>query len=138
MTAPRLFHDGLAILVQGLQSQFPDRWVANRLPQEPETDLPAIWIQPIPGATRFKPWGAHAPLEDVPAFDVDILARKAADWGALFAFADSVRAALYSLPGRDPRVREVIEDVPFTPRPDWNDRVIRVGGEYSLRVPRSM
>lgn len=134
----RAFHDGLAIIVNGLQTQFPDLWVANRLPEDPESELPAIWVNPIPGATRFKPWGPHMPLEDVPAFDVDVLAKRSAGWATMNNLADSVRRALYNLPGVDHRVRETIEDVPFTPRPDWNDRVIRVGGEYSLRIPRSM
>ena len=134
----RTFADGLAILISGLQSQFPDRWVADRLPPQVESDLPAIWINPIPGATRFSPWGEGLPLEDVPAFDVDILAAKSAGWRALYDYADAVRTALLTIYTRDPRVRGVNEDVPLTKRPDWNDRVIRVGGEYSLRIPRQM
>lgn len=131
----RTYADGLGILVTALQSRFPGQWVADRLPTPVESSMPAIWINPIPGSTAYRPWGGM-PLEDRPAFDVDILGLASVGWLALNDYADAVRTALYSIPAVDSRVRQVEEDVPLTKRPDYNDRLIRVGGEYSLRIPR--
>lgn len=132
----RTYADGLSLLITTLQSRFPGAWVADRLPPALESGLPAIWVQPIPGSTAYTPWGGMLPLEDRPSFDVDILASKTAGWKALNDYADAVRTALLTLPVYNHLLRGVTEEVPFTARPEWNDRVIRVGGEYSLRIPR--
>lgn len=131
-----MFQDGLAILVQGLQAGFPSLWVADRLPPRPEVEMPAIVVSPIPGGSEHRPWGEPLPIADLPAFDIDVYGLRSAGWGALHTLGSQVRVATLRLSQTDARVQRVDEDVPITRRPDWNDQIIRLGGEYSMRIPR--
>lgn len=132
-----LFPDPLAILVAALRTQLGSRrWIADRLPVPVESDLPAVWINPLPGSSTLAPWGDSAPLLDWPAFDVDVLAPASKGPKALNDYAAEVRQALLAIPRVDPRVKRVVEEVPLGRRPDWNPSILRVGGEYSLAVAR--
>lgn len=133
-----LFPDPLEVIIAGLSKQLGTGWVADRLPDPLAANLPAVWVNPLPGSTRFVPWGDSAPLVDEPAFDVDILAAAAKRPKALYTYAGEVRQALLALPSVDPRIVRVIEDVPLTKRPDWNPATLRVGGEYSLVLRRAL
>lgn len=131
------FPDPLAIIVTGLKGQLGDLWVADRLPDPIDDDLPAVWINPLPGGSSNVPWNSSAPLTDSPAFDIDILAAAGAGPKALNTLAARVRQAVFNIPNLSP-VAAVIEDVPFTKRPDWDPRrVLRVGGEYALVLSRT-
>lgn len=134
MTIP-WFPDALGAIVTGLKAQLGDLWVADRLPDPIEDDLPAVWINPLPGGSSNVPWNSSAPLTDSPSFDIDILSPASAGPKALNDLAARVRRAVFNIPSLSP-VAKVIEDVPFTKRPDWNPRVLRVGGEYALILTR--
>ena len=131
-----MYPEGLSILIDSLQGQFPGMWVADRLPPSPEKELPAIVVSPIPGGTEHRPWGEPLPLADLPAFDIDVYGLRRVGWGALHTLAGQVRVATLILERNSPQVQRVDEDVPITRRPDWNENIIRMGGEYSLRIPR--
>lgn len=131
------YPDLLASVVHNVGDQLHGVWVADRLPLPLRVeDLPAVWVNPVPGSSGGMPWNGHAPLWDEPSFDVDILMPKSGGVGALRAMADRVREAIFRVRIADPAVSLVTEEVPFAPRPDWNDQVIRYGGEYSMRTRR--
>lgn len=135
MTEP-WFPDSLAVIISGLSDQLPDLWVADRLPEPIDDDLPAVWVNPLPGGSMNVPWNTSAPLTDAPSFDIDILSAASKGPKFLNDTAARVRRALFTLADL-PKVARVIEDVPLAARPDWNPRVLRVGGEYSLILPRT-
>lgn len=134
MTGP-WFPDALGVIITGLKAQLGAVWVADRLPEPLESDLPAVWVNPLPGGSMNTPWNDSAPLTDAPAFDIDILAAAAAGPKALNDLGAQVRRALFALPDLTAAAR-VIEDVPIAKRPDWNPHVLRIGGEYSLIFSR--
>lgn len=131
-----MFPDALALLVTGLKKQLGSAWVADRLPDPIESALPAVWINPVPGGSMHAPWNDSAPLTDAPSFDIDILGQTSKGPKALNDFAAEVREALVNLSSTTPAIKRVIEDVPLTKRPDWNPKVLRVGGEYALIISR--
>lgn len=130
------FPDPLAIMVTELTAQLDGIWVADRLPDPLEDDLPAVWINPLPGGSLHVPWNDSAPLADNPSFDIDILARASDGPKALNDLAARVRQALFAIPTLSVPVVSVTEDVALSKRPDWNPRTLRVGGEYALTLSR--
>ena len=131
-----MFPDPLALIIDGLLGQFDGVWVGTELPDPVESDLPAVWVNPLPGSGLNIPWNESAPLTDAPSFDVDVFASANDGLKELNDFAAQVREALFRIPALDRRVKRVIEDVPLAKRPDWNPKVLRVGGEYALIISR--
>lgn len=131
-----MFPDPLALIIDGLLDQLGEVWVGTELPDPIEPDLPAVWVNPLPGSGLNTPWNESAPLTDAPSFDVDVFGKTDNGLVELNEFAATVREALFAIPAIDSRVKRVIEDVPLSKRPEWNPKVMRVGGEYALIVSR--
>ncbi|AOE44363.1 hypothetical protein SEA_GHOBES_10 [Gordonia phage Ghobes] len=105
--------------------------VSDQVPAElPVASLPLLVFTEQPGSEGVVPWNHQTgPLTewlslDLDLFGLDVLELKRA--------AREVTRVLYSLVRGQTSVVSVHTASSFARRPDWNDRVLRVGGEFDF------
>lgn len=135
MTSPEPSRDEAAIgyILDRLAQHITGAWISDEMPAHDalESNLPAIVLEDMPGWTDGQPLGG-APLVHELAVDVAVYARDVSTARTIAAAVERIVFAAI-LDGDGP-IMSVSQPVTMHKRPDWNDRVKRVGGEFSLRI----
>jgi hypothetical protein len=129
--------DELKLIIDRVAQYFPGCYVSDTLPPSTslEAKLPIIQIVDLPGGDWLTPWQAgQGPLISVFACDIYIFGTKRSETRAL---AENVQRVLWRLAG-DPfvGVTKVVTESGFSRATDWNPRVLREHGEFSIHVRR--
>ncbi|WIC89781.1 tail terminator [Gordonia phage Sapo] len=105
--------------------------VADAVPAElPVSALPVLVFTEQPGSEGHRPWNQlTGPVTEWASLDFDLFDT---DLLRLKATARLVSRVLYSLVRGQNSVVSVHAGATFAKRPDWNDRVLRVGGEFDF------
>ena len=125
--------DAINTVLDKLADHISGAWIGEGMPpyDELEQNLPAIVIEDMPGFTDTVPLGG-SPLVHEIAIDVAIYAH---DLAMARSLASAVERIVFALVlDAASNVSHVSQPVTMHKRPDWNARVKRVGGEFSLRV----
>ncbi|QOC55710.1 tail terminator [Gordonia phage Archimedes] len=96
----------------------------------PTVRLPLATLTEQPGSESFKPWNhSTGPLSEIASIDIDLFGSSVLE---LKQTARAVSRMLYSMVSKSNRITEVYCPATFAVRPDWNDRISRVGAEFDF------
>ena len=96
----------------------------------PAVRIPLVTLTEQPGAESHKPWNQQTgPMLEIASFDIDLFGNSVSE---LKQTARIVSRVLYSLVNKSNRITEVYCPATFAARPDWNDRISRVGAEFDF------
>ena len=120
--------DVLRVVIRELAARL-DVWVADVLPMPDELDenLPMVVVDEVPGASKLLPWQSDGPELRTLGVDIDVLGRSRAQTRPIREHVDQIMKAL---PNLDVGITQVKPASTFHTRPDFNQTVRRVGGEY--------
>lgn len=124
--------DIVKIVADELVARFPGWTVDTQIPGElPESDLPLIVITEQPGAVADTAWNqTTGPVAEWASLDIDLFGF---DIRSLKSAARDVSRMLYSMVRGSNPITTVRNPSTFARRPDWNNRINRVGGEFDFR-----
>lgn len=129
MTQPE--YDLTREVADALVELLPGWTVDTKIPLDiPMVNLPFVALTEQPGAESHRPWNQQTgPLMEVGSIDIDLLGSSVSQ---LKQTARLVSRMLYSMVRKSDRITEVYCPATFAARPDWNDRVSRVGAEFDF------
>lgn len=120
--------DALRVVIQELSARL-DVWVADVLPTPDELDenLPLVVVDEVPGQSKLVPWQSDGPELRTLGVDIDVLGRSRSQTRPVRERIDQIMKAL---PNLNVGITQVTPASTFHTRPDFNQMIRRVGGEY--------
>ena len=125
-------YDVTKVVADELVALLPNWTIDTKVPGDiPIAKLPLLTLTEQPGSESFRPWNqTTGPLSEIASLDIDLFGSSVFE---LKQTARVVSRMLYSRVGKsNNRITEVYCPATFAARPDWNDRIVRVGAEFDF------
>lgn len=119
------------VVADALVAFLPGWTIDTKVPGDiPAVKLPLCTLTEQPGSELHRPWNqTTGPLLEVASLDIDLFGTSVLQ---LKQNAKEVARMLYSLVRQSNPITEVYCPATFAVRPDWNDRISRVGAEFDF------